>query len=319
MDKNKTNYLINVKSKYILNEIFENIKENKCLNIIRYNKLIQNRLNKSIVDFKSYLQIEIEIFPKENEYGLFINYKKENKSCYHIYFNDNNKETKRNNINKKEKIGKIRIIIDNKIKSLDNLFKDCKCIKKINFNKFTRKDINNISHLFHGCKNLEVINFYNFTTNNVTDMSYMFYNCESLKELNLNNFKTENVINMSYMFQNCSSLKELDLSNFNTINVIDMNSMFKGCTSLLSLNLLSFNTKNVIKMKSMFESCNSIKFLDLSSFVMRKFNDTSSFFRNCKCLAIVECKSKIIEKEFAILKIIYQNTDYQTISSFNAI
>ena len=72
-------------------------------------------------------------------------------------------------------------------------------------------------------------------------------------------------------------------------------------------------------MKSMFESCNSIKFLDLSSFVMRKFNDTSSFLRNCKCLAIVQCKSKIIEKEFAILKIIYQNTDYQTISSFNAI
>ena len=71
---NKTNLLIKVKSKYILKEIFDNLKENKKLDIIRYNKKVRKNLNKNIKDYiKEYSKIEIEIIPIENEIGKFIN------------------------------------------------------------------------------------------------------------------------------------------------------------------------------------------------------------------------------------------------------
>ena len=51
-------FLIKIRSKYILKQIFDNLKENKLLEIIRYNKYIQNKLNKSVKDFdKEYSKI----------------------------------------------------------------------------------------------------------------------------------------------------------------------------------------------------------------------------------------------------------------------
>ncbi len=44
--------LNNVKSNYILKKILDNIRQIKILNIIRYNKTIQNRLNIDINTYK---------------------------------------------------------------------------------------------------------------------------------------------------------------------------------------------------------------------------------------------------------------------------
>ena len=48
----------------------------KKLEIVKYNKRIQNRLNLSIKDYKEYSEtyssIEIEIIPTEGKYGKFI-------------------------------------------------------------------------------------------------------------------------------------------------------------------------------------------------------------------------------------------------------
>ena len=67
----------NIKSKYILKQIFDNLKINESLEIIKYNKKIQNRLNIKINDYiycsETYTKIEIEIIPKKNIYGKFIN------------------------------------------------------------------------------------------------------------------------------------------------------------------------------------------------------------------------------------------------------
>ncbi len=68
------NFLFGIISKYNLKQIFDNLKENKLLEIIRYNKNIQNKLNKKLKDFiKEYSKIVIEIIPKENTYDKFIN------------------------------------------------------------------------------------------------------------------------------------------------------------------------------------------------------------------------------------------------------
>ena len=230
---NKNNILKKIKSKYIVMRIFENLKQIKLLDIIHYNKKYQKLMNIKLKDYKNeFLNIEIQIITKENKYGKFINFYNKN---IHIYFNVNNEEIKKKKITKDDKVEKIKIILNHKIKSLSRLFRDCKCIKKINFIKFNRGDIKNMSYMFYRCSSLEELKLSNFNTNNVIDMCDMFCGCSSLKELNLSNFNTNNVIDMAGMFSGCSSLKELNLSNFNTNKVTNMFLMFFECSSLISL------------------------------------------------------------------------------------
>ena len=49
--------------------------------------------------------------PVNNKFGKFINMN-ENEKYYHIYFNDNEEEIKRNYLKKNEKVAKIKILID---------------------------------------------------------------------------------------------------------------------------------------------------------------------------------------------------------------
>ena len=122
-----------------------------------------------------------------NSSGEFIKINEKGKKYYHIYFNDNKDEIKRNYLNKDDKVNKIKIIAENKIRSFSKLLYDCKCIESIYFKRFYMKHI--------------------------TDMNYMFYECSSLKELNLTNFHSNNVTNMCDMFNGCSLLKELNINN----------------------------------------------------------------------------------------------------------
>ena len=126
----------NLKSKYILQILFNNLLKKKSLEIIRYNKNIKNRLNISIKDYIDCLSIDIEIKPVNNKYGKFINIDKGDEKYYHIYLNDNKEEIKRNNLNKNENVTKLSIIIDYQVKSFQGLFRNCKCIEYINFKKF---------------------------------------------------------------------------------------------------------------------------------------------------------------------------------------
>ena len=50
--------LDNVKSKYIIKELFENIKNKRKLNIIKHNKRIKIKLNINKEDFKIYINLE---------------------------------------------------------------------------------------------------------------------------------------------------------------------------------------------------------------------------------------------------------------------
>ena len=91
----------NIKSRYILSKIYDNMTKKKKFQIVKYNKRIQNRLNLDVNDYKEYCEIEIEIIPTKGKYGKFINIKENDELFYHIYFN-NNKE----NIKNKYKINK---------------------------------------------------------------------------------------------------------------------------------------------------------------------------------------------------------------------
>jgi len=315
------NKFMNLKNDYFLQAIFGLLLKKKSLVIIKYNKKLQNRININTINYKEFSQIyssiEIEIkpiIPITNGKLRFIKIKEN----YHIYFDDNTEEIKRNYLNEKEKVSKIKIILDYHIKLFSQLFAGCNCIESINFKKFYRNNITDMNSMFYGCSNLkelnlnnfntdnvtnislmfvrcsslEKLNLNNFNTANVTDMSDMFYGCSNLKELNLNNFNTEKVTNMSRMFVRCSSLKELNLSNFITNNVINMSSMFARCSSLKELNLSNFNTNNVINMSKMFYGCSSLKKLNLNGFNSNNVTDMREMFHECAD----ELKTKIREQ-----------------------
>ena len=288
LNNNKKILLIDIKSSYILKKICSCLNKKNKLNIIKHNKKLQYKLNFTIDDYKKlydeyFSPIEIELIIKKNTEGNFINIENNNISFYHIFFDDNNQELKKNYItNENLDINKIKIIIDHQIKSFRGLFKDCKCIKYINFINFKRIDIKDMSYMFYNCKSLQELDLNNYNTSNVFDMSYMFYNCQNLKELYLYNFNTQNVNNMSYMFYNCYFLKKLDLNNFNTQNVIYMDYMFYNCKNLKNLYLYNFNTQNVNSMCYMFYKCLSLKTLDLSNFNTKNVTNMDNIFDNSK-------------------------------------
>ena len=73
----------NLKSDFFLIKIIDIIKKNKSLEIFKYNKKLQKRLNINIKNYKEYSQlyssIEIELKLVDNRYGKFINISKEEK------------------------------------------------------------------------------------------------------------------------------------------------------------------------------------------------------------------------------------------------
>jgi hypothetical protein len=59
--------LENIKSKFRLNQIFDCLKRNRFLEIIKYNKMIQKRLDLGLEKYKEYCEIfssiKIELIP----------------------------------------------------------------------------------------------------------------------------------------------------------------------------------------------------------------------------------------------------------------
>ena len=116
-----------LKSDYFLQKLYDNMTKKKKLEIVKYNKRIQNRINLSVKNYKEYSEtftpIEIEIIPTKGKYGEFININKKDKLYYHIYFNDNKEEIKNKyEIDEQDKVTKIKIIIDYQVKSFEELF-----------------------------------------------------------------------------------------------------------------------------------------------------------------------------------------------------
>ena len=164
--------LESLKSDYFLQKLYDNMTIKKKLQIVKYDKNVQNRLDLGIKDYKEYSEtyssIEIEI-PAKGKYGRFIYIDENDELYYHIYFNDDKEEIKNKYkiytedgmikheyyIDEEDKVTKIKIIIDYQVKSFKKLFDNCKCIESINFKKFY--------------------------INNITYMIFMFYLCSSLK------------------------------------------------------------------------------------------------------------------------------------------
>ena len=197
--------LFGIKSKYIFQKIFSYINKIKYLEIIRHNKVLQNHLNITLKDYESfykdYNQIEIKSIVLIDKRRDLINCENENKSFFHISFDDEKKERNQFFLEEQQsEVSKIKIKIDIGLKSLERLFDSIFILKEVTFIKFNRKDFTNMSKMFNMCINLTKINLEKFTTDNVIDMSFIFCSCLSLEELKLPKWNTSKVTNMSHMF-----------------------------------------------------------------------------------------------------------------------
>ena len=155
--------LENIKSNFFLKILFKILPKKVSLGTIKYNKKMKQRVNINIKDYKEYCEfyspIEIELIPAENEFGKIINIiDKGLKHYYHIYLNDSKKDFKKFFI--KEKVSKIKIVIDHQIKSIYQLFEDCTCIESINFKYFHRVDITDLSLFFQWMYQFKINKFF---------------------------------------------------------------------------------------------------------------------------------------------------------------
>ena len=145
-----------INSIYFLEKVFAIVPKKAFLELIVYNKNLQEKLKISIDAYKKYsYQIEIEIIPdlkalnKDYYQNEFININnKKDKPFFHIYFDEGKKELNRNYLKKKEKVKKIRVLIDMEVNSIEELFNEIKCVKEIKFIKFNRKDFTNYAYMF---------------------------------------------------------------------------------------------------------------------------------------------------------------------------
>ena len=240
-----------INSKYIMKYIFQNLSKGNFFNIIRYNKAFQKEFELKLKDYKEYSElfspIEFELIPTTNKYGKFINISDDdyNKQRYcHIYFNDSQEEEENTyslDEEQKDKINKIKIVIDSKLDSFSKLFEGCNCIESILVKKFNRINITDMRSMFWECTSLKEINLEKFKTNEVTNMSWMFFNCKSLKKANISQFNLNNIEKMVGMFWGCASLEDINLPVFNHINDIDMKCMFTECSDQLKQNVKALN------------------------------------------------------------------------------
>ena len=270
---NSNSIFENIRNEHIRKQIFDFLHRFKSLGIIRYNKKLIQLLNTNINEYKSlsqiYSPIIIELKPALNKFGPIIKInKEEEKSYYHIYFNDSKEIKDKYEIKPYDNIQKILIKIDYKVQSLNDLFSSCHCIESIYFKIFKRKNIYDMSYMFDGCSSLKEIIFSSFNTDNVTKMNWMFSGCSALKEIDLWFFNTSKVINMSGMFSGCKSLTKMDLDYLTSINVQDMSYMFYDCSLLKELNLSNFFNNNYLKnIKGLFSKCSK----ELKAFVKNHY------------------------------------------------
>ena len=299
-NNNNTN-INNIKSLYILKKILKCPCEKKLLNIIKYNKKLQKKIDYNINDFGKYSNTRITVvFSKSKKCSGLLSLNEKHKTLplfsdrknIKIFYNNHEKKDKKENYyDENEKLIRAHIIIDKSVTDLSSLFEDqhgiagvffknvnsqikniscmfydCSRLKIVDFGPFKFDNNKNMHGLFGGCKRLEEINWPKINTKNVKDMSYMFTNCKKIKKIRLSHFNTENVSNMEHMFYRCSSLERLHISNFNTEKVKFMDYMFFECESLKKLNLKYFNTDNVKEFSNMFYGCFSLEKLRIQNF-----------------------------------------------------
>ena len=84
--------LSKIKCKYLIHNIFSLLNLKKSLEIIKYNKFLQNKVDINISTYKNYFEtfspIEIDVTISKDCSGNFISYEFESTEFIHVYLNN---------------------------------------------------------------------------------------------------------------------------------------------------------------------------------------------------------------------------------------
>ena len=184
------------------------------------------------------------------------------------------------------------------ITNIDYMFYHITNLLYIEFNNINeKKDYQSFKGVFKGCKNLISVNFNKFSFNNIFDISHFFSNCKSLSILYPSILFSEKVINVSYMFANCSSLKSIYFRDSNAINIKDMSGLFYGCTNLTSIDLSNIGASNIRNIEYIFADCWNFKSINLEYFEFNKMEKINNAFLNC--ISLTSIKFPILNKKIS--------------------
>ena len=183
-----------------------------------------------------------------------------------------------------------------RVKSMENMFLNCKKLKEIKFNNKSATNFKNghniktLKSMFEGCSDLMGVNLQYLTTTSIlTDTSGMFRNCSRIASINITGLDTSAVTDMRYMFgmengKENKSLTNLDTSHLTAGNALKyVDSMFKNCQYLKGLDLRGFTNCTALQsINSWFYNCHRLSYIDLSNFeTSTNLKDSSFAFYYC--------------------------------------
>jgi len=289
-----------IKSSYNLKELFSFVGEKIELQLLKYNKFLQKRLDLTLKDYETFkniiinLKFDVEYVNKlRNEYKE-LKKKIDNKN----YDNEDQKKKLNSELNNKE-----HELKKNRFMGLPffNLYKEFIKIYYIRDQDKSEEAENSAFYNFFEDKPIPDIKICIDKNGNITDCFSMFANCETIKEIEFVKFYTKDVTSMRHMFYLCSHLRHLDLSNFDTSNVTTMFGLCKKCYSLESFKISEkFITSKVDDMQYLFEDCNNLVEVDLHYLDTSNIDNFSYMFNQCKKLQKVDISTFNSEKVFEL-------------------
>lgn len=295
------NILKKIKSIYVLRSIFTFIRNNKKLNIIKYNNDLKKKLNVNLNNYMNLIIFELNLikeFPDFSSQKInFINLNQIDinesisSGIMDIYCADNKNKIfiDKNYLNKKNDYKKIKIIINNEnnlITSFERIFFKIHILKEITI-IYKKCTVQNFREMFHFCSKLISINLF-LEDVCPLDMYSIFGECISLKSIEgISKWNTYKNTNFGRLFFGCESLKKIpDISKWNTINAKNMSSIFYRCCSLEELpDISKWDISNVIEIDSIFFECKLLKKIpDISEWNTKNIVDMQYMFAFCRSL-----------------------------------
>ena len=126
---------------------------------------------------------------------------------------------------KKLGINNIKIIINQTLTKMQNLFYKCSDLVDIAFSEsFDTSIVQNLDSMFASCDSLTKVDLSPFNTSSVNDYTFMFIYADKITSLDLSNFEAKYSCGFNQMFSSAESLKYIDISSFYSI--------YPGCNSL---------------------------------------------------------------------------------------
>jgi surface protein len=211
-----------------------------------------------------------------------------NENDFQVFLDGKEKKFSKNFTFDKEGNYTVTYKLKKNFESLENLFRNCYYITKVNLKKIIGDNLIDVSKMFYNCDGLTQVQLDGLDTKNVKNAEQMFYGCSSLSNLDLSKLDFSKTEEMNSIFNGMESLVSINLNNFNTQNVINMSYMFNGCWNLKNIDFTKIKTNKVQNMNSMFADCFSLENADISTFDLSSVQSTESLFNGCYNLKSIQ-------------------------------